>query len=215
MEALMKKFYVLLLSVLALATVQLIAQTNKVSVGGFYSFETIDSIIIDSTEIATDAKANTLGGYIKGTSFLSPTSSLGINYMARFGKVTSMEIGGTSVDTSEEPIGWDFMLGLVIQQPLEMDSFFELGGGIVMSLDSETDNSGSIPVETTLTLFSLSLLAEINYSLDPSTYLNIGVQGLIPLFGTIEGSSGGITMSYDYSIDGFTLSPYVGVSVAY
>nr|WP_319474343.1 hypothetical protein [uncultured Sphaerochaeta sp.] len=211
----MKKFYVLLLSVLALATVQLIAQTNKVSVGGFYSFETIDSIIIDSTEIATDAKANTLGGYIKGTSFLSPTSSLGINYMARFGKVTSMEIGGTSVDTSEEPIGWDFMLGLVIQQPLEMDSFFELGGGIVMSLDSETDNSGSIPVETTLTLFSLSLLAEINYSLDPSTYLNIGVQGLIPLFGTIEGSSGGITMSYDYSIDGFTLSPYVGVSVAY
>lgn len=211
----MKKRIALILAVLILATIQLFAQTNKMSFGGFYSFETIDSITIDSTETATDAKANTLGGYIKGTSFFSPTSSLGINYMARFGKVTSMETSGTSVDTSEEPLGWDFMLGLAIQQPLDMDSFIEFGGGMVMSLDSETDNSGSIPVETTITLFSLSLLAEINYALDPTTFLNIGVQGLIPLFGTIEGSVGGITMSYDYSIDGFTLAPYVGISLAY
>lgn len=211
----MKKATIALVFIGFLVLLPMFGATSKISIGGFYTFETIDSISSNGTVMTTDAKANSLGAYVKGTSYFSPSSPIGISYMARFGKLTSMEVSGSAVDVSDEPIGWDLSLGVAFQQPINLDSFFEGGIGIMIASNSETDDSTSPSTSATITLFSFTFLAELNYALNQTTFLNVGIHAILPLSGTMEASAGSFSVSQDYSVDGFTLSPYVGVSLAF
>ncbi len=159
----MKKTTLALVLIGFLAVVPIFGATSKISVGGFYTFETINSISAGNTVLITDAKGNSIGAYAKGTSYFSPSSPIGVSYMARFGKLTSMEVRGTSTDVSDEPIGWDVSLGVAIQQPIHIDAFFEGSIGIMIANDSYTDNSTSPSTSVTTSLYSFTLLAELNY----------------------------------------------------
>lgn len=211
----MKKTTLALVLIGFLAVVPIFGATSKISVGGFYTFETINSISAGNTILITDAKGNSIGAYAKGTSYFSPSSPIGVSYMARFGKLTSMEVRGASTDVSDEPIGWDVSLGVAIQQPINIDAFFEGSIGIMIANDSYTDNSTSPSTSVTTSLYSFTLLAELNYALNQTAFLNVGIHVILPLSGTTKISAGGFSVSQDYSVDGFTLSPYVGVSMAF
>ena len=214
-EFFMKKTAITLVIIDLLTSIPMFGATSKVSVGGFYTSETIDSISAGGTVLTTDAKGNSLGAYVKGTSYFSPSSPIGVSYMARFGKLTSLKVSGTSMDVSDEPIGWDVSLGVAFQQPINMDAFFEGAIGVMIANDSETDDSTSPSTSVTTSLYSFTLLAELNYALNQTTFLNVGIQAILPLSGSMKASIVGFSASQDYSVHGFTLHPYVGVSMAF
>ena len=214
-EFFMKKTTITLVIIALLTSIPMFGATSKVSVGGFYTSETIDSISAGGTVLTTNAKGNSLGAYVKGTSYFSSSSSIGMSYMARFGKLTSLKVSGTSMDVSDEPIGWDASIGVAFQQPINRDAFFEGVAGIMLALSSDTDNSTTPATTLITTLYSFTFMAELNYALSQTTFFNVGIQGILPLTGSVEMSSGGFSLAQDYSVDGFTLSPYVGVSMAF
>ncbi len=211
----MKKTTIALVIIALLTSIPMFGATSKVSVGGFYTFETIDSISAGGTVLTTDTKGNSLGAYVKGTSYFSPSSSIGVSYMARFGKLTSLKVSGTSTDVSDEPIGWDASIGVAFQQPINRDAFFEGVAAIMLAISSDIDNSTTPATTLTTTLYSFTFMAELNYALSQTTFFNVGIQGILPLTGSVELSSLGFSLAQDYTIDGFSFSPYIGISLAF
>lgn len=210
----MKKLNLVVLCIVLFSVLPVFGGVGKLSFGSFYDFQRIDSVIVEDVQLNTDFKSGSLGWYVKGTTFFSPSGNLGLSYMVRSGKTVTMESGDSQVELEDEPMLWDFSVGAAFQQPITQKMILELAAMLMYESDSEVlfaSESSRVDVS----MLSITALAELNYRLGDRVLLTTGLQASIPLSTTIGLSIGNTTLSQQYKVKGMTFTPSIGVSLAF
>ncbi len=212
----MKRVSLYLVCMLCFCAFPISGAVSKVSLAGFYAFESMEeTITILGTSSSADVSGTSIGLAIKGTSYRSPSSNLGFSYTARVGKVNTMTIEGNEIDVSDYPIGWDIGIGIAYQQPVAEHTLIEAGGGIQIGRDSQTENSGGNVITTEIIFFYLSSFLEVNYSITDTMFFNLGLNSMVPMGGNVTIKNENLSLEGDIEATGFLFAPYVGLSFAY